>query len=145
MKKLVVIIFLSIIFGLTIFFLKKEKDFSRNIYFGNSENLCVVTISEILKEPKNYDGKTVVIKGYLYTGFEISGLYENKNKLILEQVGICVNLLPLRNIKGDSVPESLYNARGKKVIVIGKYNSKERGHMGNCHGELSNVISITIF
>ena len=87
----------------------------------------------------------MIFEGYLFAGYEIEGIYPEQRDA-LSQTGICVNLTHLINMQGDSIPESVaYKSRGKKVLVMGRYNSEETGHMNSCCGELVNISCLSLF
>jgi hypothetical protein len=103
-----------------------KKNNSNSVFFGTNKDVCFTTITKICSDPEKYDGKTVIFEGYLFAGSEIEGIFpERKN--VLSQTGICINLMQVINIKGDSIPESVvYKSTGKKVLVMGQYNIEKQ-------------------
>ncbi len=143
MKKYYIAVLVVLVAVLIVSVAKKNN--MTSIYFGATGDVCFTSIPEICSQPEKYDGKTVIVEGYLFAGYEIEGIYPEK-KDVLGQTGICINLMHLANIHGESVPETINDKpTGKKVLVMGKYKLGETGHMNSCCGELISINSLSLF
>jgi hypothetical protein len=120
-----------------------------NKTFIAKQNLSYVPINELIKNGPKYDGKLVLVFGYIYLGYGVSSVHYmefDKKQVGDIKPGICVNLTDLQDINGVPLSESNYsNLKGKKVKLIGYYNYwDESRFLGECKGELSGIIYLSI-
>ena len=97
-----------------------------NKTFIAKQNPSYVPINELIKNGPKYDGKLVLVFGYIYLGYGVSSVHYmefDKKQVGDIKPGICVNLTDLQDINGVPLSESNYsNLKGKKVKLIGYYN-----------------------
>lgn len=91
-----------------------------------------VTMTELIVNPEKFEGKTVRVIGFLHLEFEGNVLYLHKEDFdhALLGNGIWVTL------KEDREKPTLSD---HYVLLEGKFNSKDHGHMGMWKGALQDI------
>ena len=108
----------------------------------------IVSFVQLLSHPEAYDGKKVVVFGFLHVQFEDSALYMSKTDAdfirgensLWVSYNSDVKLQPLdgKEIVGGSRKDLEY-FNGRYVTLEGTFNMKEHGHMGMFFGFLERV------
>ena len=100
-----------------------------------------VSIIQLLANPEKYDGKSVILIGYARIEFEGDSIYlqseDAKNWLVF-------NALWLNIPKEIREQRDKYN--DKYVVISGKFNAKNHGHMNLFKGgAIENIESFTLW
>lgn len=93
-----------------------------------------VTMVQLIADPAKFDGHIVRVIGYLHLEFEGNVLYlhkEDYERAILGN-GIWVSLT-------DSQRKTSSKIGGSYAIAEGRFNAKDKGHMGMWSGSLENI------
>jgi hypothetical protein len=93
-----------------------------------------ISLIQLIANPEKYDGRKVVVKGFLTLKFESTLLYLDKEN---RENGLHKNSIWI-NIQSD--PNSIYHE--KYVTVVGTFDMKFNGHFGCCSGSIKNVLEI---
>jgi hypothetical protein len=93
-----------------------------------------VSMIELLANPPKFDGKVVMVKGFLRLEFEGNGLYLHKEDFdqSLTENALWVNV-------GNISPETARSVSDKYVLLVGKFDAHGHGHMGLFGGEIGSV------
>ena len=101
-------------------------------------NAEVVSLVRLIATPEEYDGKAVLVVGFLRLEFEGNGLYLHEDDY---QHGITKNSVwVVRNEKINRQADAL---NMHYVMLIGTFDANHNGHMGLFSGSLSNITSAT--
>lgn len=111
-----------------------------------------VSLVQILASSEKYDGKFLRVEGFLHNKFEDSGLYLSQEDAdhLNGRNGIWVSyhsdgsrILKQAAINGKTTPsQELRYFDGKRVLLEGYLDSKEKGHRGAFAATLKNVTRI---
>jgi hypothetical protein len=94
----------------------------------------LVSLVELIANPDKYDGKQVLITGFLRLEFEGDALYLHRedSEHVLTKNAIWVIATADMNKNRDRLD-------GTYVILEGTFNAKRHGHMGLYSGEIGNI------
>lgn len=94
-----------------------------------------VSIVDLIANPLAYDGKQVQVIGYLVLEFEGNSVYLHREdyEMNISRNGLWVSLA-----KDASKAESQCKS-GNYVLLLGKFNANNRGHMDMWSGSIENV------
>ena len=103
-----------------------------------------VSVKEIIKNKKQYDGKPINVEGILSVEFENMALYQTKEDKSTHKPKKSLWL----NFSDESYLDLtkllfykfLYN--NEKVIVSGKFNKTDKGHLSSFSGTLIDITKI---
>ena len=90
-----------------------------------------VSIINLISNPEQYNGKKVIITGYLNMEFEENGIYLSKEDYInsIYKNGLWCNI--------DTGKHSKFNK--KYVVMEGIFNARMTGHMGLWSGSIEDI------
>lgn len=98
----------------------------------------VVSLERLITAPEQYDGKAVLIVGFLRLEFEGNGLYLHEEDY---EHGITKNAIwVVRNAKINERADAL---NMHYVMLGGTFDASHNGHMGLFSGSLGNIRSAT--
>jgi hypothetical protein len=91
-----------------------------------------VSLVQLIANPQLYDGKRVLVGGYIHLEFEGNGLYINQDDFRFQMYanGVWIQLAP--GFKADSCQDSY-------VTLRGTFLAGSRGHMGLWSGSIEDV------
>jgi hypothetical protein len=89
-----------------------------------------VSIVELIANKREFDGKNVIVKGYLLVDFENCALYlsEESARKVVTKNGIWISL------HDQNINLKKYNK--KWIIIEGIFDAKNGGHLGLWSGEI---------
>lgn len=101
--------------------------FSSEACLPSAPTYETVSIAELIASPDKFDGRSIVVTGYYYSGFELSALYPSR-----------------RNPENSETDDGLWiyglspflDLDGRHIAVSGIFNSKEKGHLGQWPGSV---------
>ena len=97
-----------------------------------------VELQSLLKDPQKYNGKIVEVTGVSRIEFEDNALYPDKtaysNRVYEKGIWLEIAKTSFEDKKND----------GMHVVVKGKFNASNKGHMGLWKGALENVTKLEI-
>jgi hypothetical protein len=100
----------------------------------------VVSLVRLIAAPEQYDGKAVLVVGFLRLEFEGNGLYLHEEDY---ERGITKNAVwVVRNAKINEQVDAL-NMR--YVMLAGTFEAGHDGHMGLFSGSVKNITSATLW
>ena len=119
----------------------------------NKIEICVVSVINLIANPKTYDGKIVLVSGYYRSGWELSALFVNKDYALLNDGpnGVWVGSIPEEDIgKTSSDMERLNqilkqyepklvgyeSANNNYVKLGGVFKAGNQGHLGQYNGKI---------
>ena len=98
----------------------------------DSTEIIKVSLKES-KRIKSLDGKFVQVEGYYRDNFEDVALYPSRNADSRKALWLEIKI-------PDSIPVTrLDSLREKKILVIGKINISDKGHLGAYLATLENI------
>ena len=97
----------------------------------SADDATRVSMVQLLATPERFDGRRVIVVGYLHRGFESSGLYLHRED---HEFRLFTNGLWVNGGCGKSLE---YN--GWYVGMAGTFDAKGHGHMGLWSAELDDV------
>jgi hypothetical protein len=98
----------------------------------------MVSMIALIATPEKFDGKTVMVVGFLRLEFEGNCLYMHKDDY---EHGIMKNgLWVFRNSVINAKSEAL---NMHYVLIVGTFEAKQKGHMGLFSGSLINITAAT--
>lgn len=100
----------------------------------------IVSLVQLIAHPKDYDGKVVMVVGFLNLQFEGDSIYFHEDDY---KHGITKNGLWIQTTPDIKKRESALNH--KYVMVNGRFNSKGKGHMGLWSGSIEKISNITVW
>jgi hypothetical protein len=136
----VLVLYLSI--G-TVFSQKRESIDSIKHRLSDFE---VVSMIQLIANPKSFNGKRVQLSGFMHLKFEDCALYlsrddanylRSENALWLD----FVETPHLETLQNDSI-RSLSYYDGKYVVIRGTYNYNNQGHLGAFSGAIEDIYYI---
>jgi hypothetical protein len=93
-----------------------------------------VSILQLIATPEKYDGRSVRVTAFLHLEFEGNALYLHRedfeNAILANSVAIHLTDVQIRAFK---------NLQNGYVIVEGRVNAKEHGHLGIWPGSLHQI------
>jgi hypothetical protein len=87
-----------------------------------------VALENVLKNPQDYDGKTIEVSGYLLQAFENSALYPNEHWQRTKGIWVTPTV---------AMAQQRDKANRCFVLLTGVFNSKNHGHLGQFKGTLT--------
>jgi hypothetical protein len=96
-----------------------------------AQKSTTLSLVALIASPERYDGKPVVVSGYMYLQRERSALYLAKVDF---EHALFKNALYLKI--PNQMSERIYQLNGCYVEIIGTFDGKHTGHMGAFSGEL---------
>ena len=88
------------------------------------------TLNAVLKDPKQYDGKLVKLRGYVRFGFEINSLWRNKESLSAHDARLSIGV-QLPNAQSSEQNRLIFDkfkaSAGKVVVISGKIHIRYMG------------------
>ncbi len=133
------LMFTSIAFGQSIKDTLDETEMKPYQLVDVQENVSLV---KLIATPEKYDGKRIQVIGYLHLQFEGDAIYlhkEDYKNSILEN-SFWVNFSNKLTKKID--PKKFSD---NYVIIIGTFNSNEKGHMGMFSGTFDNIVRLDMW
>lgn len=92
----------------------------------------LVSIVRLIADPGTFDGKRVLLSGFLHLEFEGNAIYLHRDDWIH---GITENALWVSFAPGGSTK----SCQNKYVSIEGTFSAAERGHMGLFSGTLKDI------
>jgi hypothetical protein len=101
--------------------------FSSEACLPSAPTYETVSIAELIASPDKFDGRSIVVTGYYYSGFELSALYPGR-----------------RNPENSETDDGLWiyglspflDLNGRHVVVSGVFDGKNKGHLGQWSGSI---------
>ena len=107
--------------------------FALGVQVSYSQQLPDTTFANILADPDKYQGKEVVIFGYVNFEFEgdeiVLDTLDRRNRLFVGSMA--TELLPIKHFQ-------YWN--GRRVIMQGVFDKNNRGHLGMYKGTITDVM-----
>ena len=96
-----------------------------------------VSLVNLISTPDRYDGKLVLVSGFLHLEFEGDGLYLYQDDFTHSQTknGLWISFAANTATAAKAFSDSY-------VVVVGTFHSKNKGHMGLWSGSISDVSRI---
>jgi hypothetical protein len=93
-----------------------------------------LSLVQLIANPDKYNGKIVRVIGFLKLEFEGNGLYlhEEDYKVHINKNGLWID--PSADMQKRKAKINL-----RYVVIQGKFNAKETGHMGSWSGSIESV------
>jgi hypothetical protein len=110
-----------------------ESTTSLNKYPNNEFNNSIV---RLLANPDRYDGKRIRIEGYLRVAFEGTAIYLSKDDA---DYAISSNGFWVDFDKDEIADDVAAKFDGKYVLIEGRFNKDNRGHMSAWQGSVEHV------
>ena len=102
-----------------------------------SPEVCSVSFVQLLAHPDQYNGKLVVVEGYMNLEFEGNGLYLNREMFLYGQTFDAFWV----DVEGITIhPQS----RQGYVSVRARFNGEKHGHFGMFAGALEQITAIEV-
>jgi hypothetical protein len=96
------------------------------------------TFRNILNDPDKYDGKEVEIYGYI--NFEFEG-----DCIFLDTVNL-QNRIWVGEIEPELLSKKYFGKlNGRRVIIKGKYDKDNHGHMGLFKGAITHIVRLDLY
>ncbi|WP_202839236.1 hypothetical protein [Luteimonas saliphila] len=104
----------------------------------SEESLEDVSLVQLVASPERYEGKMVMVSGFVNLEFEGNGIYLHKDDYEhgLNKNGLWLNA---NECKRDDARKFTNGY----ALVIGRFTSQRQGHMGLWSGEIQDVKSCT--
>lgn len=103
-------------------------------------NAELVSLVRLIATPERYDGKVVLVVGFLRLEFEGNGLYVHEEDY---KRGITKNAVwVVRNAKVNDRADAL---NMHYVMLVGTFDASRHGHMDLFSGSLTNITSVTLW
>jgi hypothetical protein len=135
MKNFLLIIFLISMKSFCQSPLVKFNEKNRN---PNPDEIVDVSILQLLCNPEKYDGKLVMVKGFIKLEFEGTAIYFHEED--------CKNHISQNSIWLNISRETYYSLKpecsDKYGSVIGTFNADQKGHFGGFSGEIISINGI---
>jgi hypothetical protein len=98
----------------------------------NANAICDVSIIDLIANPAQFDGRKVLVSGYVQFGLEESGIYLHKDDAVhnLWRNGVWIDL-------GEGVDSA--KCQYSYALVEGTFKAGMSGHNAVSSGELQNV------
>lgn len=86
-------------------------------------DVCMVPFPRLIAEPERFDGKYIMLVGFLATSRGVTALFPNSES--------AKHFLPLESVNVGPIPSDLhaYLKQGIWVVVVGKFDAKFDGPM----------------
>ncbi|KFN41341.1 hypothetical protein [Arenimonas oryziterrae] len=93
-----------------------------------------VSIIQLLATPEKFEGKLILVRGYVHFEFEGNGIYLHREDYEhgLTSNGLWVDARECSQFNGKSFKSGY-------AYVAGRFTARERGHMGMWSGEIQQV------
>jgi hypothetical protein len=100
----------------------------------------MVSLVELIANPKNYDGKVVQVIGFVSIDFEDEAIYLHSDdyKHYVNKNGLWIEITPEIRQKRAEYDQ-------KYVILVGTFDATRKGHMGNWSGTIRNIKSFGVW
>ena len=104
----------------------------------SEEALEDVSLIQLIASPEKYEGRLVMVSGFVNLEFEGNGIYLHKDdyEYGLNKNGLWLGANECKHHDGNKL------TRGY-AIVIGRFTSQHQGHMGLWSGEIQDVKNCT--
>ncbi len=109
--------------------------FNKELYADEPEQISIINL---IATPEKYEGKLIMIFGYVKLEFEATSVYLTKSDM---ENYICKNGLWLNGIGSDEWKK--YD--GQLCLIEGIFDSTMTGHMGACSGGIKNVSRLQVW
>jgi hypothetical protein len=103
-------------------------------------NAEVVSLVRLIATPEKYDGKTVLVVGFLRLEFEGNGLYLHEQDY---QHGITKNSVWV--VRNEEINRQADALNMHYVMLMGTFDASHSGHMGPFNGSLKNITSARLW
>lgn len=145
MKKTIIVILIStstafsqgVLDTATAYTIRKSGWLEEQSYPGIYE----VSLIQLIANPEHYNGKRVMVSGYLHLQFEGNAIYLSKTdydmRFAKNGIWIGLNEYVRRNSQTSDFSDQY-------VRLIGIFNSKSKGHEGAWSGSIDDVYSIEV-
>jgi starvation-inducible outer membrane lipoprotein len=99
----------------------------------------VVSLVQLLAAPAEFDGKTVLVTGFLRLEFEGNCLYLHKDDYehLITKNGVWIVRNEIINAKADTLNMHY-------VVIAGTFSAKNKGHMSLFSGSLGNITAASL-
>lgn len=116
------------------------SDLSRLLGEGHKpqwEHMKAVSMIELIANPKKFDGKRVIVSGFVHFEFEGNALYfpEEDYRGGLRQNGVVLGVTPAQQ-------KQYADCESKNCLVIGTFHAAPPGYFSLWSGHLSNITDI---
>ena len=107
--------------------------------YRTNEEVYSVSMIKLLANPERYNGKRIILHGYLNLEFEGNALYFHKDDYLqnILKNSVWVNL-------NDKIAEQAHKYNKAYVTILGTFDNEDTGHMGVFGGGLKNITNISI-
>jgi hypothetical protein len=101
-------------------------------------NAEIVSLVQLIATPEKYDGKAILVVGFLRLEFEGNVLYLHEEDY---KHGITKNSVwVVRNVKINERTDAL---NMHYILLTGTFDAEHKGHMGLSNGSLKNITAST--
>lgn len=99
----------------------------------------VISIVQLIAEPDKYDGKAVLVSGFLRLEFEGNILYMHKEDY---EYGLYKNAVWI--VRNKEIDENAHGVDLHYVELAGTFSAKEQGHRSLTSGSIRDIDSVRV-
>ena len=105
----------------------------------SSGDVYAVSMIKLLANPEKYNGKRVMLDGFLNLEFEGNALYLHKEDYThgISKNSLWVNL-------NDNISKEAHKYNKNYVLIVATFDANDTGHMGAFGGGLKNLTSVSV-
>jgi hypothetical protein len=106
----------------------------------DTNHIVDVSMINLIANPKEYEGYTIRLQGYLHLEFEGNGLYFHKEdyERSIEKNALWISVYP-----GEGIGLEAIKCNNHYVLIEGTFSTKQ-GHMSMYSGSLENIKRVEI-
>jgi len=97
-----------------------------------------VSLIQLIANPEKYDGHMVLIEGYVNLEFEGNAVYLSKEdwKHRITKNALWIDI--------DNKNKDYQKFNGRYCLIVGTFESKNKGHMNSFNGEIRDIVRFEI-